>query len=360
MTAPGEGEPRRSVVIANPTKVDDRFRRLVAREAARQGWPEPEWFETRPDDAGQAATQAALAHGADLVLAAGGDGTLRAVAEVLRGTGIPMAPIPLGTGNLFAHNLDPAAVGVTPVVITTAQAVRTAFTGADRSVDIGVIELQRPDGGREEHAFIVAAGIGIDAQMLSHTRPESKERMGVLAYVGGIARALRSGRRIRVLSRVDDGPIRSRTAHSVLVGNCGVLPGNIPLLPDAQLDDGVFDIVTLRPEGFLGWVQVWIGVFWENGVLRRSSVGRKLVDSRRRRVRALRYEQGARISVRLEDPDEIELDGDHFGVVSGFTAEIDPGGLLVRVPDGQLRLPVIAPTTPVRRRRSRAASRAPR
>jgi diacylglycerol kinase family enzyme len=63
----------------------------------------------------------------------------------------------------------------------------------------------------------------------------------------------------------------------VLVGNCGSLPGNILLLPEAAVDDGLFDIVSLRPEGFVGWVQVWVKIVWENGVLRRSTVGRKIM-----------------------------------------------------------------------------------
>ena len=81
--------------------------------------------------------------------------------------------------------------------------------------------------------------------------------------------------------------------HTILVGNCGLLPGNVLLLPEADVDDGLFDIVTLRPEGFGGWAQIWLKIFWENGVLRRSSVGRKLV-ARSREVRTLRYLRGTR------------------------------------------------------------------
>ena len=61
--------------------------------------------------------------------------------------------------------------------------------------------------------------------------------------------------------------------------------------PTPQIDDGVFDIVALRPEGFFGWVQIWIKIVWENGVLRRSPVGRKIV-SMQREVRTLRYLRG--------------------------------------------------------------------
>src|SRR5690606_24276074 len=65
------------------------------------------WFETDAEDQGSAAAQRAVDSGADLVLAVGGDGTVRAVAECLAktGSGAEMGVIPLGTGNLLARNL---------------------------------------------------------------------------------------------------------------------------------------------------------------------------------------------------------------------------------------------------------------
>ena len=68
-------------------------------------------------------------------------------------------------------------------------------------------------------------------------------------------------------------------AHTLMIGNCGSLPGNILLLPEAAVDDGEFDIVVLRPEGFFGWVQISTKIFWENGVLRRTSAGRTLMGT---------------------------------------------------------------------------------
>ena len=114
----------------------------------------------------------------------------------------------------------------------------------------------------------------------------------------------------------------------------GTLPGNLLLLPDAAVDDGVFDIVTLRPEGFLGWVQIWAKIVWENGVLRRSSVGRKLIGLTRE-VRALRYLKGAIVEVSIDREEEFEIDGDELGLVVRFRAAIDPGALRVRVPAGR-------------------------
>jgi diacylglycerol kinase family enzyme len=117
----------------------------------------------------------------------------------------------------------------------------------------------------------------------------------------------------------------------VLIGNCGSLPANILLLPEAAVDDGVFDIIALRPEGFFGWIQVWIKIVWENGVLRRTQVGRKLMGEHKP-VRTLRYLKGKELIMRLDRPQEFELDGDAFGEVIAIKATVDPGALKVRIP----------------------------
>lgn len=324
MTPPAPSGPRAAVVV-NPAKADvAKLRENVVRAEVEHGWAESIWIETTPEDAGCAAATEALGADVDLVIAAGGDGTVRAVAETLRGTGTPLALVAAGTGNLLARNLDLHHQSIP-------DAVRTAFAGEDRAIDIGVVEFERADGGREVHGFVVMAGIGIDAQMVANTRPELKKRVGWLAYVDAIARSLRDHRRIRLRSQLDDGAPRASTVHSLLVGNCGLLPGNITLLPDAEIDDGLFDVVTLRPDGFLGWARVWVALVWENGVLRRSTVGRKLM-SIGRQVRALRYQQGSRFAVRLERPDAVELDGDPFGEIVAFRAWVDAGAVLMRMP----------------------------
>lgn len=325
MTAPSPGHHPRAAVIVNPAKADvEKLRSAVARAEVAGGWAESLWIETTVDDPGHGMARDALDAKAELVLAAGGDGTVRAVAEVLSGSGVPLALVPSGTGNLLARNLDLNALSL-------GDAVRTAFAGEDLRIDLGMIELERPDGESEEHAFLVMAGIGIDAQMVANTNPELKKRVGWLAYVDAIARSLGDRRRIRLRSQLDDTPSRASTVHSLLVGNCGLLPGNVTLLPDARIDDGLFDVVTLRPEGFFGWARVWVAVVWENGVLRKSTVGRRLM-SIGRPVRALRYLQGSRLTVRLERADAVELDGDAFGEIVGFRARVEPGALVVRVP----------------------------
>src|SRR5690606_31490946 len=86
--------------VANPSKPDVADLRAAVRQAAAEQYlPEPMWLETTVEDPGIGQAREAVEKGADLVVAVGGDGTVRAVAEALAGTGVPMGLMPLGTGN---------------------------------------------------------------------------------------------------------------------------------------------------------------------------------------------------------------------------------------------------------------------
>jgi diacylglycerol kinase family enzyme len=94
----------RAAVVVNPTKLDDdeAFRKSVRRVMDDHGWDEPLWLETTPEDPGRGQAESAVSAGIGLVLACGGDGTVTACAEGITGTGVPLAIIPMGTGNLLA------------------------------------------------------------------------------------------------------------------------------------------------------------------------------------------------------------------------------------------------------------------
>ncbi|MCS0499946.1 diacylglycerol/lipid kinase family protein [Protaetiibacter mangrovi] len=328
MTPPDPAKPKRAAIVYNPIKVDlERLRAAVALAESEHGWAKSMWLETTEDEPGHGLARRAAAERVDMVIAAGGDGTVRSVGAGLRGTGISLGLLPSGTGNLLARNL-----GLDVNSGHLEASVDTAFGGYDHAIDMGVVEIDREDGTSEEHAFLVMAGLGLDAKMIAKTDPELKKKVGWLAYAGAIGQVLVDKEVLRIRYRLDGGEERASRVHTILVGNCGSLPGNILLLPDAEVDDGLFDIVTLRPEGFGGWARIWVGIVWENGVLRRSSMGRKLLNLRQRPVRALRYLRGRRLHVDLDRPEEFELDGDEFGMIIGFRAEVDPASLLVRMP----------------------------
>ncbi|WP_223693512.1 diacylglycerol/lipid kinase family protein [Leifsonia poae] len=330
MTKQTSGSPARAAVVYNPVKVDiDRVRAAVTAAAGRVGVADILWLETTVEDEGQAQTRQALDAGATLVLAAGGDGTVRAVSEALRGRDAVLAILPSGTGNLLARN-----IGVTHSSLDDACTI--AFAGDTRSIDIGVAVTTDIEGDTNERAFLVMAGVGIDAAMIANTRPRLKRRLGWLAYVDAGFRALPKAKKVRVGYALDGGERRTAHVSTILVANCGSLPGNIELIPDALVDDGLLDIAILQPKSLFGWLLIWRRVTWENRVLRRTALGQRIIRMTSRAVRTeLSYLRGRTVQLTVDVPEPFELDGDEFGSVVAVDLTVDPGGLRVRVPAAQ-------------------------
>lgn len=313
-------------VVCNPVRVDlPRVRAAVEAAAAQAGVSDLIWLETTPDQGGQAQVREALERGATLVLAAGGDGTVRAVAEAVRGTQATLALLPAGTGNLLARNLGVPYTSVE-------DACRIAFEGATRSIDVGVARATREDGSTSEHAFLVMAGVGIDAAMIANARPALKRRFGWVAYVDAAFRALPKATKVRVRFRIDGGHERSAHVSTILVANCGALPGNMQLIPDGEVDDGLLDVAIVQPASVFGWLAIWRKVTWENRVLRKSALGRRIIRFTDRAVRTrLSYLRGASVSLRVEDPEPFELDGDAFGTAVALDLRVEERVLRVKV-----------------------------
>jgi diacylglycerol kinase family enzyme len=314
---------RLAAVVYNPVKIEvDTLRPIVEAEERDAGWEQTLWFETSVEDPGGGQTREALEAGATMVLAAGGDGTVRAVAEVVQGTEASLALLPSGPGNLLARNLS--------LTLNDVQhSVHSAFAGGDRSIDVALSDIYREDGSHTRHAFLVMAGFGIDAKMLAATDDELKAKVGWLAYVKAFVTVLRDKNLLRLRFSMDGEDVRRMRANTLIIGNAGSLPGNILLLPEAAVDDGQLDVVILRPEQLIGWLQIIAKVVWENGVLSRTRLGRRF---RTREVKALNYLRGREMRVRLNHPEEVELDGDPFGLAIGMVTRIAEGGLTVRVP----------------------------
>lgn len=314
-----------AAVVYNPIKIDVKaVREAVAAAEAEAGWPATLWFETSKEDAGQGPAAEALAAGATVIIAAGGDGTVRAVAEGMHDSDASLALLPSGTGNLLARNLKLTLEDLD-------NSISTAFTGVDRRIDLGLIDIRRDDDSVTKHVYVVMAGLGVDARMLANTDADLKKRVGWLAYAKALVKTLRERNHLEFRYSFDGKPARTMRANTIIIGNCGALPANILLLPDAAIDDGVFDILLLRPESFFGWLQILYKVFWENGVIRRLPFADKLKG---REDDALRYVKAKSVTVKLRSPEDIEIDGDEFGKAVGFRTSVKPGGLTVRVPRG--------------------------
>ncbi|MGI9825397.1 diacylglycerol/lipid kinase family protein [Agromyces sp. Marseille-Q5079] len=319
---------QRVAVIYNPSKQGvQTLRTTIVRVAELQGFATPIWLETTVEDPGKGMAVEAREAGVDLVIAAGGDGTVRSVAAGLRDSGLPVGIVPLGTGNLFARNLDIPVNDISDAVVL-------AFSGFARAVDVLAIDLTRPNGDTESHTSLVMSGIGIDAAMISSTNPELKKRVGWLAYVDAGLRALPASKPYRAVYRTDAGRLHHSKVSTILVANLGYLPGNIELIPDAELDDGRLDVAVLQPRNWIGWLFIWRKVAWENRVLSKSDLGRQIIDlTGGKRRREIVYSRGRSVEIEIvEGAEEFEIDGDEFGTIVSARFTVDPAALIVRVP----------------------------
>lgn len=330
----------RAALVYNPIKTDAAaLRTAVQRLSVEAGWDEPLLFGTTLDDLGDVAAREALGLGVDAVLVAGGDGTVRAVAGAVSGSGVPLTIVPVGTGNLLARNLrlpltDPEAM------------IRATFTGERHAIDVGFVQLRRPEGDVDEHAFVVMGGMGLDAAMIARTSPQLKRSVGWIAYVDGAARSLVGAKPYRVVYQVAGHRMHSARAHSVLFANCGSLPAGLELIPEASVADGLLDIVVFQPKGPFGWLFVWRRVAWDNSVLRRFRAGRDVLALRTPDT-AVRYARGPALELAPAGPQPVQLDGDEFGEAVHVRARVEKGSLLVAVPTGH----TLTPPPPRRRTR---------
>jgi YegS/Rv2252/BmrU family lipid kinase len=296
---PSPGAGPTAAFIVNPTLVrdEDRFALRCRATAAAHGW-EPLFLATTRDDRGDGLARHAARAGARLVFAVGGDGTVRACANALAGTGARLAIVPRGTANLAAR-----ALGI-PRRLDTALAA--GFGGEERVIDLGVAEGA---------GFTAMAGIGLDAAVVDATRRLLKLRLGWIAYAeAGLAHL--QGQPHRFTVRLDGGPPMERRARSVVVGNAGLLPGGFALLPDARPDDGVLDAGILAPASLAGWLRVGFRVLTHS----------RHQDHRLERFRARRVE----ITAEAELPRQ--ADGEILAPGRSLTVTLRQAALIVRVP----------------------------
>jgi len=296
---------RRAAVIFNPAKVTDwiTFRRHVEYELKSRGWDRALWLETTSEDPGRAMTEHAVRENVDLVLGAGGDGTIRRICSGLAHTGIPFGLIPAGTGNLLARNIG--------IPLDEVAALDVAFDGVDKAVDLVSLQV---DDQPPDH-FAVMAGIGMDAVIMEGADPKMKKAVGSAAYFVSAAQNANHPAMHATIAVDDQPPIRRR-ASVIVVGNVGFLMANIQLIPGARADDGVLDVLVASPRTIRDWVRLTT----------------RVLTRRRQPDDQLDRMTGHRVTITVEERDQVQLDGDTVGECNRLTAEVVPGALRLRVP----------------------------
>ncbi|HEV8649511.1 MAG TPA: diacylglycerol kinase family protein [Actinomycetes bacterium] len=296
----GGTAPRRVAVIFNPATggEDAPSRADETRAALAAAGLDVLWLETTREDPGQGLTRRAVEEGVDLVMASGGDGTVMACVTGLAGTEVPFAVLPGGTGNLLANNFD--------IPSDVEGALEVALRGDRRRIDVGAIGDDR---------FVVMSGIGFDAAMLRDADPGLKKRIGALAYViSGLKHLRRRPTTFHI--RADDQQPIVRTGQCVLVANLGRLQGRLPVLPDAQPDDGLLDVAVLLTRTVGDWLKV----------------AARVLARRRRDDRQMETFRVRRVEVRCDRPQPMERDGDPAGPTDRLVVEVVPSALTLCVP----------------------------
>jgi len=286
-------------VVAHATKSLGGGLPELRRVLAAEGIADPIWFEVDKSRRAPARVRRALKQGAELVFVWGGDGTVQRCADVLAGSGVPMAILPAGTANLFATNLD--------IPKDVEQAVAVGLRGRRRSVDLG-----RFAG---EH-FGVMAGVGFDAAMIRDADRGLKDRVGRLAYVWTGARSLH-GKPFRAIVEVDGLPWYDGDATAVLIGNAPRVLGGVEPFSDPQFDDGLLEVGVVDAYGVLEWATLFA----------RTVTGEASASKFARETKA------HKVKIELDRKEVYELDGGDRKPRRTFKAKVVPGALEVCVPD---------------------------
>jgi diacylglycerol kinase (ATP) len=312
--------PHRSLVIVNPAASrihDAQVRHRLVERVRATSWlvgAEAVVVTERNPFVIQDAVRGALAGGVDRVVAVGGDGTVVAVASAMAASGITLAIVPAGTGNILAGTLG---------IRGGASAMRSLRDGVVRDIDLGraswaggrVGGVVHPAG---ERPFAVGCGAGFDARVMATTPTGQKRLMGRGSY---FAAALRAVLRVRNAAyRVElDGRVVETEAAVALVANAGeLIPGlvrpRLPIVPD----DGLLELIVVRASGPFQGIR---GVVAALATTTLSAVPRGLAW----RARAERI----RISTFPAEP--VEIDGDVVGLGS-LDATVERGALRLLVP----------------------------
>lgn len=235
----------------------------------------------------------------DVVIACGGDGTVRRVVNALIAakSDAALGIVPLGTGNVIARALG--------LPLEQEQALEVALDENERRIDVGWCH---------EEAFLIGCGLGLAERFVTQVGYEDKRRLGAAAYL----RKLMAERHApRVTFCVDFGDRTERMQGvGLIVANLAQLGPSIRPLKEVKPDDGRLGVIVLRHSGF--WALLRIGLF--------GLFGRAAHDP----AVELRTARSCRVSSDPKVP--IQIDGDEWDQKDPFEFSVLPERLRVRTP----------------------------
>ena len=237
----------------------------------------------------------AVAHGADLLVVVGGDGTLNEVVNgCLDATPAPGQPPPrlalwpVGTGADFARGLG---------IGDDEAALAALLRGVPRAVDVGRVTFREETGDQAKRAFVNVADLGLGPET-SRRIARGPIRFGPGAYSAGALASIAAYRPTRVRLTVDGEPAYHGDAGLVAVANGRYFGGGMRIAPHARLDDGLFDIFLLEHTS--------------RRVLATELLPRVYRGAHPRHP-AVHFYRGGAVTIEADTPFPLELDGEVIG-----------------------------------------------
>jgi diacylglycerol kinase (ATP) len=280
----------------------------LANRAAHLGLAGETLLSERPGHLIELAEHAARG-GAEVVVAVGGDGTLNEVADglVRAGGSTELATIPIGTGMDFVRTHG--------IPTRFEDAVRVAREGRAAPVDVGRVAYHGWDGSARERCLCNVGSVGMSAAVARRVNGMSKLAGGRATFYYALVRVFLEWQNTVVTVELDDGVRREGLMHDAIVANGRYHGGGMWLAPEAQPDDGLFDVV------LIGDVTKRDFVTTSPKIYRGTYLAHPKVELIRSRT----------VAVDAAERLPIELDGEQLGTTPA-RFEVVPGALRVRVP----------------------------
>jgi diacylglycerol kinase (ATP) len=274
--------PCLAVVIANPTSGSYSHQVRQVEETLiflhDAGW-EIELQVTRESGEASLLARQAVMRKVDVVIVAGGDGTINEVIQELAGSETALGVLPLGTVNVWAREMN--------IPLDANGARDVLLNGEKRRVDLGKVN---------ERYFLLMAGIGLDADVAYAVEKKPIKRLGVLGYLL-VGTWLGLGYKSFRVYLTINGHLKKKNALQIVVGNTQLYAGAIKYTWQAKCDDGLLDVCVVRRRSMLGRIVVLLDFLFY----------------REQRQQWISYERCEALEVRTRKPIAIQVDGDPSG-----------------------------------------------
>jgi len=305
-------QPSHTVFLVNPASSNGSTGRRwpeLARRAAAAGLDGATLFSERQGHLAELAREAAL-DGAELLVVVGGDGSVNEVVNGLAGLGRQpeVAVVPRGTGWDFSRTFGiPRKID---------DAVQIALQGDVRTIDLGRASYRAWDGSDATAWFANVASAGMSGAIAKRANETTKALGGKASYLWATF-AVFSGWEATEIEVAVDGERRAGPMFDVVIANGRFFGGGLEICPEAEPDDGLFDVLTIGDVTKRDLVQTMPKMYR----------GTHLPHPKAELLR------GSSVTVTSETPLPIELDGEQPGTTP-VTFEVAAGALRLRVPRG--------------------------